>query len=202
MGACVMEGLTGDLDTWGVSLVRKDRWGTRSITSRIARTDGGSVPRCSCILPVFCPGTHKLHDKPNSHSVSLVHASLKPRPRHSFQAVVGWRARGLRAPAQPRRLSAWPACNHEVVLRSAHLPALAGRASRTHAKRAPRLQVLVADTSVADTSGSGGQPKKRAKTAKKPAAKKKVASGHRQWPSTVATGHVGRWFGQPITVRA
>jgi hypothetical protein len=28
-----------------------DRWGTRSISVRIARTDGGSVPRCSCILP-------------------------------------------------------------------------------------------------------------------------------------------------------
>ena len=73
-----------------------------------------------------------------------------------------------------------------------HLPALAGRASRTHAKRAPRLQVLVADTSVADTSGSGGQPKKRAKTAKKPAAKKKVASGsdsgHRQWPLAMLAG--------------
>ena len=85
----------------------------------------------------------------------------------------------------------------EVVLRSAHLPALAGRASRTHAKRAPRLQVLVADTSVADTSGSGGQPKKRAKTAKKPAAKKKVASGsdsgHRQWPlATLAGGSANR----------
>ena len=71
------------------------------------------------------------------------------------------------------------------------------RAEPTPSKRAPRLQVLVADTSVADTSGSGGQPKKRAKTAKKPAAKKKVASGsdsgHRQWPlATLAGGSANR----------
>ena len=159
---------------------------------------GGQSHAAAVFCLYFAPAlTNSTNDKPNSHSVSLVPASLKPRPRHSFQAVVGWRARGLRAPAQPRRLSAWPACNHEVVLRSAHLPALAGRASRTHAKRAPRLQVLVADTSVADTSGSGGQPKKRAKTAKKPAAKKKVASGsdsgHRQWPlATLAGGSANR----------
>ena len=161
---------------------------------------GGQSHAAAVFCLYFAPAlTNSTNDKPNSHSVSLVPASLKPRPRHSFQAVVGWRARGLRAPAQPRRLSAWPACNREVVhvLRSAHLPALAGRASRTHAKRAPRLQVLVADTSVADTSGSGGQPKKRAKTAKKPAAKKKVASGsdsgHRQWPlATLAGGSANR----------
>jgi len=76
------------------------------------------------------------------------------------------------------------------------------RAEPTPSKRAPRLQVLVADTSVADTSGSGGQPKKRAKTAKKPAAKKPAAkkkvasgsdSGHRQWPlATLAGGSANR----------
>eukprot|EP01046_Picozoa_sp_COSAG06_P012876 COSAG06_NODE_768_length_12452_cov_5.484537_8_plen_151_part_00 len=79
LGAALCQEVDRKLGIWtlgGSKYSDWDRWGTRSITSRIARTDGGSVPRCSCILPVFCPGTHKLHDKPNSHSVSLVHREL------------------------------------------------------------------------------------------------------------------------------
>ena len=157
---------------------------------------GGQSHAAAVFCLYFAPAlTNSTNDKPNSHSVSLVPASLKPRPRHSFQAVVGWRARGLRAPAQPRRLSAWPACNHEVV---PHSPSSARRAREPNPRQAR-----------AETSGSGGRhfrgrhfrfwwPAEEAcQEAKKPVAKKKVASGsdsgHRQWPlATLAGGSANR----------